>query len=145
MLWNILNIKIKDKVRLTEIYGECEAGDIEWVIKKLKPVKYLVRGKDLWNKIVKQWSPRYWKKKKEDLNEGGETSWWGVRGLLGQSQKGYSSWKKVMGGQFPHQGGFVGAVTTCTSCSWLYMACIDFIVNRSLTRSQGWSQHVIRK
>ncbi len=36
MLRNILNIKSKDKVRLTEIHKESEVKDIEWVNKKLK-------------------------------------------------------------------------------------------------------------
>ncbi len=66
MLRNILNIKIKDKVRLTEIHKESEARDIGWVIKmlKLSCAGHLVTGKDKWNKIVEEWLPNYWKRKK---------------------------------------------------------------------------------
>ncbi len=66
MLRNVLNIKSKDKFRLTEILKEREAKDIEWVIKKLKLnyARHPAREKNKWNKIVEEWSLRYQKRKK---------------------------------------------------------------------------------
>ncbi len=96
---NILNIKIKDKVRLIEIHEKIKARDIEWVIKKLKLsyAAHLVRGKDKWKKIVEEWLPSYWKRKKGRPPR----RWWGKLvkefGVLwGKTGSDRVCWRKVM-------------------------------------------------
>lgn len=62
---SILNIKIKDKVRLTTITKETKIIHVKYKIKKLKCkwAGHLMKSKiEKWAKEVTEWCPRYNKK-----------------------------------------------------------------------------------
>ncbi len=66
MLRSILNIKRQGKIKTSEIKGRTKIRDIGYIIKKIK-FKYaghLVWGKDSWNKIVTEWTPMEYKRKR---------------------------------------------------------------------------------
>ncbi len=123
MLQNILNIKSKDKVRLTEIHKESEGRDIEWVIKKLKLsyAEHLVREKDKWNKFVEEYSLRYWKRNRGSPPRRCRDELVKEFGVLrGRARRDRVRWRPM-----PVSGWIVGTVTACTSCSRLYVTRIQ--------------------
>ncbi len=68
MLRGILNIRLRDKVKIFKIKRKTNVRDIGYLIKKIK-MKYaghLVRWRENWSKIIREWTPPPSKGQKEE-------------------------------------------------------------------------------
>ncbi len=65
ILKSITGIRVKDKVRLSEIIERTGTNDIGWKVKKLKLnfVGHVVRKVKKWGKLAEEWSSYNWKRK----------------------------------------------------------------------------------